>query len=187
MHTRTTRKMLTTQLNDNEAQSRNGVSTLRGDCPRRRIAAKRLLKGLVLAVAMMFLHHDASAGGRTLNVVFKLDMVSTGVDTNASGKISGMLLRNGFISNQQLKLSVAHLDANTDYQVFAFIGDDANLRSVAQFTTDAKGAFTITYVQKCPGNTSRGGQPLPNVLDPISHIHQLDIVKDATVLLTGAI
>src|SRR5437016_3487365 len=106
MHTRTTPKMFTTQRNENET-------------PRRKSGAKRLLMGLVMAVAMMFLHHDASAGGRTLNVIFRLDMVNSGVDENASGKISGM--------------------------------------------------------------------PLPNVLDPISHIHQLDVVKDGNVLLTGAI
>ena len=148
---------------------------------------KRVLMGLVVAAGVMFLYHDASGETRTLNVLFKLDMVSTGVDTSASGNISGTLLRNGHTTSQQLKLKLAHLDANGDYQLMAFIGDETTPRSVAQFTTDAKGAFAVTYVQKCPGNSSRGGQPLPLALDPISHIHQLDIVKDGSVVLTGVI
>jgi ice-binding like protein/Big-like domain-containing protein len=59
--------------------------------------------------------------------------------------------------------------------------------SVAVFTTDANGAFAVTYVQNCPGNFSQGGEPLPNAVDPISHIHQLDIVKAGNVVLTGVI
>ena len=148
---------------------------------------KRVLMGLALAVAVMFLHYDASGGTPILNVMFKLDMVNTGVDINASGKISGTLLRNGHISNQRLKLSLAHLETNTVYQLIAFIGDESNPRSVAEFTTDASGAFAVTYVQKCPGNSSPGGEPLPNAVDPISRIHQLDIVQAGNVVLTGVI
>jgi len=148
---------------------------------------RKILMGFALALAAMFLHHDASAATRTLNVLFRMDMVNTGTDANASGKISGNLIRNAAGSNQQLKLTLANLDPGTQYQLSAFIGDDPNRRVVADFTTDSTGAFVATYVQKCPGNTSRGGQPLPIVLDPISHIHQLDIVKDGNVLLTGVV
>jgi hypothetical protein len=93
------------------------------------------------------------AGPRILNVLFWTDMVNTGVDQNASGKISGTLLRNGYASNQQLKFSLANLDPNTAYQLIAFIGDETNPRSVAVFTTDSNGAFVVTYVQRCPGNS----------------------------------
>jgi len=148
---------------------------------------KRILMGLGFAVAVMFLHHDASGGTRMLNVVFRLDMVSTGVDTNASGTFSGTLTRSGHASNQQLRLSVAHLETNTVYQLIGFIGDETNPTSVAEFTTDSKGAFAVTYVQRCPANSNRGGVPLPHAVDPISHIHQLDIVKDGNVVLTGVI
>jgi len=136
---------------------------------------------------VMLLHQDASGATRTLSVVYRVDMVKTGVDTNASGTISGTLIRNGNASNQQLRLSLAHLDPSTTYLLIAFVGDDANPRSVAEITTDSHGAVTVTYLQRCPGNSSRGGQPLPNSVDPISHIHQLDIVKDGSVVLTGII
>ena len=147
---------------------------------------KRLLMGVVFAIAGLFLNQNASAGNQ-LSVVFRTAMVSTGVDQNARGNLYGVLIRNGFVSSQYLNLSINHLDTNTTYQLMAFIGDETTRRSVAEFTTDAKGAFVITYIQRCPGNSSKGGKPLPMVLDPISHIHQLDIVKDGNLILSGLI
>src|SRR4026207_1573309 len=138
---------------------------------------KQVLMGLVLAAAVTFPPHEASGATRILNVLLRTDMVNTVVDDDASGRISGTLIRNGQTSNQRLKLSFANLDPDTAYQLVAFIGDETNPRSVAEFTTDSSGAFGVTYVQKCPGNSSRGGEPLPHAMDPISHIHQLDIVK----------
>lgn len=147
----------------------------------------RSLLGLALAASVMFQSLDAAAATRMLNVIFKMDMVKTGVETNASGNISGMLLRSGQLSNQQLKLSVAHLHASSTYQLIAFVGDETSPRSLGGFTTDANGAFAVTYVQRCPGNSSRGGIPLPNAVDPISRIHQLDVVKDGNVIMTVVI
>lgn len=166
-------------------QSNDGVATLTGGRHGMN-GMKRLLMGLVCAGAVMFLQHDAS--GRThLNIHFRMDMVNTGVDEDASGKLSGILIRNGYASNQRLSLSLANLDPNTMYQLMAFVGDDTYPRSVAEFTTDPNGAFAVTYVQKCPGKPSRHGEPLPNAVDPISRIHQLDILQDGNVVLTGAI
>ncbi|HXI52913.1 MAG TPA: Ig-like domain-containing protein, partial [Candidatus Saccharimonadales bacterium] len=142
--------------------------------------------GLMLALGMAFLHPGASGANTHLNVGFKTDLVNTGVDPNASGKVAGVLIRNGYASNQQLKLSLANLDPNTAYQLVAFIGDETTPRSVATFTSDPNGAFAVTYVQKCPGTALRG-EPLPNAVDPISHIHQLDIVKAGAVVLTSLI
>jgi len=182
----TTKNIVMTKLNENASKTQSGE-----DSHRRKLwmsGMKRILIGFFLAVGVMFLRHDASAGTRILNVVFRLDMVNSGVDTNASGKISGNLIRNASGSNQQLKLTLAKLDPNTAYHLSAFIGDGADLIHVADFMTDAKGAATVNYVQKCPGNSNRGGQPLPTALDPISHIHQLDIVNaNGDVVLTGAI
>jgi hypothetical protein len=146
-----------------------------------------ILPGLVLAFSLLCQTLDAAAATRVLNVTFKMDMMKTGANTNASGKISGILLRNGQVSSQQLKLSLAHLDSNAVYQLIAFVGDETSPRSVGGFTTDLKGAFAVTYVQRCPGNSSRGGIPLPTAIDPISRIHQLDVVKDGNVVLTVVI
>jgi len=167
-----------------KAQSKDAIATLIQ--ARRGISGmKRFLLGLVFAAAVMVLLPDASGGTSILNVSFRTDMASTSVDLDASGRFSGTLIRNGHNSNQRLNLSLSNLDPNTAYQLIAFIGDETNPRIVAEFTTDPTGAFAVTYVQKCPGNTSRGGLPLPNAVDPISRIHQLDVLKAGNVVLTA--
>ena len=169
-----------------KTQPKNAISTLiRG---RHGVNGMRqALMGLVLAVSVMFLNHAALGGTRVLQVLFSTPMVNNGGDANAVGQINGTLTRQGNLSSQRLTISVGNLDPNTTYQMIAFIGDDSNPRSVTDFTTGPKGGFTFRYVQKCPDRSNPGGQPLPNALDPISHIHQLDIVKDGNVFLTGVI
>ena len=139
----------------NKAQSKDGVATLIGG-RHGMTAMKRALLGLVLAGAVMLPHHGAASGAgggaASLNVQFYTDMVNTGVDPDASGRILGTLVRSGRSSNQQLKLSLAHLDPNTAYQLIAFIGDETTPRPVTDFTTDQNGAFAITYVAKLPEN-----------------------------------
>ncbi len=147
---------------------------------------KRQLIGLAIAIAVMFLHHDAS-GATRMNFGFRTEMTNTGIEQNARGNMSGILVRTEHNSNQQLKLSLANMAPSTTYQLIAFFGDETTPRSVAELTTDAKGAVAVTYVQKCPGSSKQRGQPLPDAVDPISHIHQLDIVKDGNVVLSGVI
>jgi hypothetical protein len=98
---------------------------------------------------------------------------------------SPSLIRND--KSKTTRLSLTKLAPNTSYQLFVFIGDDSNPRGLADVTTDATGSVAVKYVQKCPGNSNPGGQPLPSVLDPISRIHQLDVVKDGTVILSGVV
>ncbi len=148
---------------------------------------KQALTGLVLAVCVMFLNHPAFGGTNFLQVLFNKAMVNSGGDANATGQINGLFIRQGNATSQRLTISVGNLDPNTTYQMIAFMGDDSNPRSVTDFKTGPKGGFVFRYVQKCPDRSNPGGQPLPNALDPISHIHQLDIVKDGNVLLTGVI
>jgi hypothetical protein len=150
-------------------------------------ATKRILTGLIVAIAMMVLHQDVWGGTPILNLMFRGNMVRSDADPDASGNFSGTLIRNGHTSNQRLKLSFANLDPDTAYQLTAFMGDETNPRIVAEFTTDANGAFAVTYVQQCPGNSSRGGEPLPHAVDPISRINQMDVVKAGNVVLTGVI
>ena len=141
-----------------KTQSKDGVATLIGGRHGMN-AMKQVLLGLVLAGAVMVPHHGAAWETDTLNVQFNTDMMSTGVDPNASGTILGTLVRSGRSSNQQLKLSLAHLDPNTAYQLIAFMGDETNPRLVAEFTTDRNGAFAVTYAQNCPRISGPGGHP----------------------------
>jgi hypothetical protein len=149
-------------------------------------STKRILAAIILVVAMTLLHFEA-AGSSVLHVLYNVDMANSGVDPNATGKLNGTLTRQGNANNQRLRLSLANLDPSSTYQLMAFIGDDAIPRNVADLTTDSKGSVAVSYVQKCPGPSNAGGQPLPAVLNPISRIHQLDIVKDGNVILTAVI
>jgi len=73
-----------------KTKSKCGVTTLMVGL-RGMNGTKRVLMGLVLALAVVFLHHDASGEARVLSVIFKIDMVNGGVDPDAGGKISGTL------------------------------------------------------------------------------------------------
>jgi hypothetical protein len=139
--------------------------------------------GLALAVAMMFLRSDALAtqgGTSILHFNFVSAMTNTGVEPDDSGTVNGKLNRQGNASNQQLKISLANLNPNTTYQLAAFIGDDTNSTSVTGFTTDSKGAFKVTYVKKAQGNAGGGKQPLPDALNPLDDVRELDIVNGST-------
>jgi hypothetical protein len=130
--------------------------------------------GLALAVAMTFVRSDALAapgGTSILHFMFQSNMTNTGVDPLAGGTLNGELNRQGNANNQQLKISLAHLSPMTTYQLAAILGDDADLTTVAEFTTDSKGAVKVTYSQKTQGNAivegvRDGKQPLPDALIP---------------------
>src|ERR1051326_9048411 len=102
---------------------------------------KRIIMGLALAVTVMLLGSDALAkkgGTSILHFNFTSAMTNTGVDSDASGTVSGKLSQQGNASNQRLKISLANLGPNATYQLVAFIGDDIDSTNVAEFTTDSK-------------------------------------------------
>jgi hypothetical protein len=142
--------------------------------------SKRLLLGLGLAAAVLFHHHQALAGTDILHFLSKTAMTNTGVDLDASGKVDANLNRQGNAYNQQLKITVAKLEPNAVYQLVAFLGDDTNATSVAQFTTDANGAFKIAFMKKAQGNQSSKVEPLPAVLDPLCNVRELSIQNGST-------
>ncbi|HXI84535.1 MAG TPA: ice-binding family protein [Verrucomicrobiae bacterium] len=144
---------------------------------------KRILTGLALAGAVMFPRADAIAkqgGTSILHFNFTSVMTNSGVEPDASGNVTGKLSQQGNANNQQLKISLANLSPSTTYQLDAFIGDDTNSTSVAEFTTDSKGAFKVTYVKKATGNPSPSQHPLPDALNPLRNVRELDIVNSST-------
>jgi hypothetical protein len=141
-------------------------------------ATKPIITGLALAVAMMFLPHDALAtpnGTSVLHFAFKSAMTNTVVDPDASGNVNGNLIRQGNANSLLLTISLAKLDPNTTYQLAAIIGDDTSPTSVTNFTTTSKGAFAVKYVKR--GYRVAGGNPLPDVLSPLCSVRELDIVN----------
>src|SRR3954453_5564555 len=102
--------------------------------------SKRILTALALAMATILTTVVAQGGTSVQHFMFQTKLVNTGVDTNASGSVSGSIIRQGNADSQSLKISVAHLDPTTGYQLTALIGDDTNEVSVGGFTTSSKGA-----------------------------------------------
>jgi metallophosphoesterase (TIGR03768 family) len=141
-------------------------------------ARKWIIMGLAFAVVMIFLRSDALAtpgGTSTLQFNFVTAMTNPGVDPSASGNVNCKLNRQGSANNLQLKISLAKLDPDTAYQLIAYIDDDTNSTSVTEFTTGSKGTFAVTYVQKA--NARSGEELLPNALNPICGVRELDIVN----------
>ena len=150
----------------------------------------RVLMGLVLAVAVMFLPHAAVAkqgGTDILHFMFSKEMTNTGVDSDARGKIQETLTRQGNANNQGIKISLAKLNPNTAYQLIAFIGEDTSSTSIAEFTTDRKGSFTVAYVKKGQGNPSPRMQRFPDALDPLCNVRELNIINGSTETVLRAV
>ena len=141
-----------------------------------------------LALAAMLSSHNAVAGGTDItHFISKTEMTNTGVDPNASGKMDVTLTSQGKANIQKLNISLAKLFSGTAYQLFAFIGDDTNATSITNFTTSQKGAFTISYMKKSQGNPSSQKELLPDALDPLCSVRELDIVNSDTNIVLSAV
>jgi len=107
-------------------------------------------------------------------------MVNTGVDSDAAGKITVSMKGSVKGNDEQLKISLTKLDPNATYELVAFIGDDTNAMNIAALTTDRKGAFNVSYVEKGQGNSSSHADVLPTLLDPLCNVRRLMIVNSST-------
>jgi hypothetical protein len=140
--------------------------------------------GLVCATAI-FLSAPAmfaSAVVSSLHYSFKAALTNTGVDTDARGTVSGSLSRRGVTDKQSLKISLSRLDASTPYHVTAFLDDSSSATAVTDFSTERHGRFSTNYVK----STSPKAHHLPDVLDPLTNVRELDIVNDSGVTVSSA-
>jgi hypothetical protein len=76
-----------------------------------------------------------------------------------------------------LDLTVKGLAPQTSYQLWAGLGGDSNLTAVTLFTTDTNGGVALKYRSPSHG---RGNPPLPDVLDPVSNVSELDVFSATT-------
>src|SRR6266850_5376218 len=134
---------------------------------------RRLTQSLVLGATILSWAHAASASPavNSVNYVFRTALTNSGVDLDAQGAVQGNLIRRGAVDNQQLKIAVSKLDANTTYHLVAFLDDDAGATSAADIITDSRGGASASYIK------NSGAHPLPAALDPISNVRELDIVN----------
>ncbi len=151
---------------------------------------KRIACVVTAAVTSLMITYYAAAKGGTggtsiLHWMLSTEMSATGVESNATGSVGAKLVQQGAADNQQLVISVAGLQSNTTYDFQAVLLGDTNLTEVTSFTTDTNGAATLDYVHvgSSRGRGSPHGTPLPDVINPISDIRELDIVQTAVVVL----
>jgi len=132
---------------------------------------RHLVNGLVFSGALVLA--QGAIGSPVINsftYAFQATMTNSGVNPNARGTVQGNLNRRGTVDNQHLTISVAKLDANTTYHFAAFL-DDSVVPVATDFVTDGRGGAFILYVK------NQGAHPLPDALDPISNIREVDIVN----------
>ncbi len=142
---------------------------------------KLILAGFAVAFITLFLNHDADAAAQSKShYLFRTAMTNTGVDLDATGSIYYNLNRQGNRTFQRLSMSVTKLDPLTTYRLIAFTGDSSNSVNVADFTTDRRGFAALTYFKVPNGNKAGRGFPLPNALDPLCNVRELDIVNSTS-------
>jgi len=144
---------------------------------------------LGLAVTMMLSPHAALAGSSqtgVMHLITQTDLTATGVDANVRGKINVTMTREGSAGLQELQIEAVNLDPNTVYGLVAVVGDATSATNVASFTTDRKGAFSVTYEDKSQGKSSLHTEPLPALLDPLCGVRELNIINGSlTTVLRG--
>lgn len=156
---------------------------------------KKLLLLLALVtvsftVPSLFADNSGKKGGTDILHFFVRETMSNpGVVTNATGRINGMLVRQGKANNQKFEIDLRNLEANTPYFLKALIGDDTNFTDVAEFNTDSKGAAKVHYRRMgANGNhgLGRGKSAMPAVLNPICNIRELSVTDtNAQVVLSA--
>ncbi len=147
----------------------------------------RLTLGLAVAVMLSPCAMIAGSNGTSvMHLITQTDLSPTGVDSNARGKINVTMTRQGETSNQEVKISVVNLDPNTTYGLIARIGNTTVATGVTQFTTDRKGAFSITYMENLQGKSGLHAVLLPVVLNPMCNVRELSIINSSlSVVLRG--
>lgn len=150
---------------------------------------KRNLIGLIVAVAALLPHSDAVAAQSTITHMNFTTLMTTnsGVgDGNDRGRIGETVTRRNLISNQRLAISLANLVPNTTYQLVALVGDDTNQQSVAQITTDKRGAYKVVYIKNGKSGIPRG-RAFPLILDPLCNVRELNVVNTNAELVLRAV
>ena len=114
---------------------------------------------------------------------------NTGVIPGAGGSVQVIQNKPGNVNNQTLNIIATNLGANTTYQLIALMGNNAFFLQVGAFTTDLKGKLALRFLQMDDGNgnvktNGLGKRPLPELLQPLYNIRELDIqnASDQSVL-----
>ncbi len=136
----------------------------------------RLISSVLLAGALLLPARALVATPLISSFIYGFNTALTNngsVDSDARGTVRGSLNRRGVTDNQRLSIAVSKLDAGATYHLVAFLGDNASSTAVADFTTDSHGSASVAYVK----SATPGAHPLPDAVDPISDVRELDVVN----------
>jgi hypothetical protein len=130
----------------------------------------------------------AKAGGTDVfHFIAKSGMVNTSVEPQATGNVSMMLTSQGNADKEQLSLNGTKLNANTAYHLKAFLGDATNATDIADFNTDSKGSFSLSYFKMTHAKPNKKGSTFPDALEPLCNVRELDVVNANTNAVLTAI
>jgi hypothetical protein len=143
--------------------------------------------GLAVFVATPVLAAPHGHGTDILHFSIREDFQNQGVEPNASGHVQASQNQQGHANNQTLDITAKGLMSGTNYALFALLGSDTSLTSITNFITDANGNVTIHY--RSVGHGHGGGKdkiPLPDALNPVSNIRELDIADAGGTVVLAA-
>ena len=144
--------------------------------------------GLVMAVMLSPRAAVAqSSGSLAMNYTTTTAMVSTnalGFGVTEPTRRAVTMNTQGNTSVQQLQITLAHLNPNTPYELVALVGDDTNGVSITNFVSSSKGSYNIVYVKNGSTKTTK---PLPDALNPLCNLMELDIVASGPETILQAI
>ena len=121
-------------------------------------------------------------GTDILHFQVRSTMANDGVEPSASGSVNANQNKQGGANNQTLAISVTGLATNTTYSLFAGVVSNTTLTAVTNFTTDANGSASLQYTSKGNGHGKGHGKQnsLPDALNPVSSIQELDVFNSST-------
>ena len=143
---------------------------------------------LALLLAGTFSVHAVDAGSRTaapavakLSFTVSTALKNSGVAAGATGKLSEKYARSGTVVSQQFKLSLNKLLPSTPYPLAGIFNSDTAQTSIASTTSDAKGKASVSYSKTATGSK---GTPLPDALNPLINLRELDVLGSGQTLLS---
>jgi hypothetical protein len=117
-------------------------------------------------------------GSSVMHYMTRNALMTTDAGSNVVGWLRLQHNEQGHSSKQSLQLFVNGLEASTNYNLIAVVGDDTNTIPVAEFGANRKGRVRMNYMTRGQG---RGGKnPLPGELTPLTDVRSIGIENTST-------
>jgi hypothetical protein len=132
----------------------------------------------ILAFALPVTVTAAPGGTDITHYMVSTAMTNNGVEPGSAGMVSASQKTQGHADNETLNINLSGLSTNQNYELVAIYDTDTNVVDVGSFSTDSSGQAQFNYTRL--GHGHGGGKkstPLPDGIDPVSLIRELDIVN----------